>query len=101
MLARKLLLVPLTFLICSCSNPLELVTTKPVGVPFLLDGALRACLLRAAFTDPETIRTQGELKLAYGDEYTEHIKLYHCAAEVVALIDKHNDQMTSGKLAPK
>lgn len=74
--------------------------SKPVGVPFVLDGKLRTCLLRQNFTDPTSIKTIGDLKLAYGDEFTEHQIMSACGIEVVGLIDKHNEQMTTGKLAP-
>lgn len=72
-----------------------------MGVPFDLPANLRTCADQVPLTDPEAIRTRGDLKSAYGDEYTAHIVLAACIRETVRLVDVHNEQMTTGKLAPK
>ena len=98
MLRTKLLSLPLIFLTCSCSN---LVAEKPVGIPFDLPAHLRTCVEQAPpLTRPTILKTIGDLKLAYGDEYTAHVMLTACVSEIIRLVDIHNEQMTTGKLAP-
>lgn len=73
-----------------------------MGIPFDLPANLRTCVEQAPpLTRPSLMKTLGDLKLGYGDEYTFHVVLAACYAEVIRLIDVHNEQMTTGALAPK
>lgn len=73
-----------------------------MGIPFDLPANLRTCIESAPpLTRPSLLKTVGDLKLAYGDEYTSHVVLNACYMELLRLIDVHNEQMTTGKLAAK
>lgn len=75
--------------------------TRPLGVPFALPSHLRACAEKVSVTDPATVKTVGQLMVAYGDERASTAELRACHAEIVRLIDLHNAAMSSGRLAPK
>lgn len=96
----RLLSLPLILAISSCSSvPLA---EKPVGIPFDLPTNLRTCVEQAPpLTRPSLMKTIGDLKLGYGDEYTSHVVIAACYTELIRLIDLHNKQMTTGALAPK
>lgn len=75
------------------------MVTKPVGVPFDLPPNLRQCDSGDA-TDPRALVTVGDLLIGYGIERTGRAAEKACHAETVRLIDIHNKNMTTGKLAP-
>lgn len=72
-----------------------------MGVPFALPANLRVCAEGAATTDPTTFLTVADLLTGYGIERTSAEELRACHQETVRLINVHNSQMTSGKLAGK
>jgi len=59
------------------------------------------CAEDAATTDPEKFLTVADLLTGYGIERTSAEELRACHRETVRLIDVHNEQMSSGKLAAK
>jgi hypothetical protein len=72
-----------------------------VGVPFNLPPNLRQCDETVATTDPATFVSVGDLLVGYGVERTGKAEVSACHRETVRLIDVHNEQMTTGKLAGK
>ena len=96
--AAALLILP-SLMLSACLP--DLVVTRPVGVPFALPSHLRACAEKVSVTDPATVKTVGQLMVAYGDERASTAELRACHAEIVRLIDLHNAAMSSGRLAPK
>lgn len=76
------------------------MATRPEGVRFDLPTHLRQCAEALGVTDPSRIATVGELLAAYGTERTGRAELAACHAEIVRLVDVHNEGMTSGKMKP-
>ncbi len=75
------------------------MATRPVGVPFELPSHLRLCADMAGTTDPEKLVEVGELLVAYSVERSGKVTVIACNAEIIRLIDVHNANMRSGKLA--
>lgn len=76
------------------------LASRPVGVRFDLPTHLRECAKALGVSDPGRIASVGDLLSAYGTERTGRLELAACHAEIVRLVDVHNENMTSGKLAP-
>ncbi len=75
--------------------------TKPVGVPFALPSHLRLCAETIGTTDPAKLAEVGELLVAYSIERSGRITVVACNAEMIRLIDVHNESMQTGRLARK
>src|SRR5690242_6260659 len=75
--------------------------TKPVGVPFNLPPNLRQCDETVGTSEPTTFVSVGDLLVGYGVERTGRLEISACHLETVRLINIHNAQMKSGKLAEK
>ena len=86
------ILLSLTLSSCSWLRP-DLVSTRPVQIPFDLPSHLRQCAAQLGVSDPEAVKTVGQLMIAYGQERTARLELKACHEEIVRLIDVHNEQV--------
>lgn len=75
------------------------MATKPVGVPVDLPPNVRQCD-SGDTTDPASMVTVEDLLFGYGIERTGRAAERACHREAIRLIDVHNKNMTTGKLAP-
>lgn len=71
-----------------------------MGVPLDLPPNLRQCD-SGDTTDPAAMVSVGDLLIGYSVERTARAAEKACHREAVRLIDVHNAQMTSGRLAAK
>lgn len=96
---RIALLILLSVTLSGCFE--TFMPTKPVGVPFNLPAQYRQCEAGKIDTDPTKFLSVSDLLSGYGTEKTGRLEERECHRETVRLIDVHNAQMTSGKLAGK
>lgn len=70
-------------------------------MPFNLPAPYRDCAAGKIDTDPAAFQSVGDLLNGYSTEKTGRLEERDCHRETVRLIDVHNAEMTTGKLAGK